>query len=507
MEIIPNEHGNRTTPSFVAFTADGERLVGDAARNQLTRNATNTVFNIMRLLGRNDPMILADEKHLPYKIIIDEYGFPKIQVNERGETKLFHPEEILSMLLKKVTTSAEAYLETGVIGAVLAVPSHFNFSQRQAVQCAAKMANLNVLRLMISPSCAAVALDNMDTQEHVRTVLIFDLGGGVCDVCIANIEDGIVQVLSYCEDSHLGGEDFTTQMVSYFVKEFEEEFGKDISNNTKAIYRLRIACEEAKKTLSSTAVARIDIENLYEGIDYNSKITRSTFEELNVSLFCNILVPVKKAMADARVTKEVIDEILLVGGSTRIPMIRQCLQDFIGGKKWSLAINPDEAVAHGSALYAAILSGYRWHELQKVLLLDEVCTPDKERMVVVSSSTDKPTYQSQMVSGMVCCLGTVSTPAQDVETSLHVPTYTVSTIPTSPTLAHPQQPEYIIFNYQEYPMKVHVTLDTQAVLNHANFMLSGVALHHLPVSVTRQLHPEPNRHLNSKPELRHFFTS
>jgi len=328
VEIIANDQGNRTTPSYVAFT-DTERLIGDAAKNQVAMNPSNTVFDAKRLIGRRfeDTSVQSDMKHWPFDVVSDG-GKPKIQVEYKGETKTFSPEEISSMVLIKMREIAEAYLGKTVTNAVVTVPAYFNDSQRQATKDAGTIAGLNVLRIINEPTAAAIAygLDKKGTGE--RNVLIFDLGGGTFDVSILTIEDGIFEVKSTAGDTHLGGEDFDNRMVNHFVQEFKRKHKKDLTSNKRALRRLRTACERAKRTLSSSTQASIEIDSLFEGIDFYSTITRARFEELNADLFRSTLEPVEKALRDAKLDKAQVHDIVLVGGSTRIPKIQKLLQDF-----------------------------------------------------------------------------------------------------------------------------------------------------------------------------------
>ena len=370
VEIIANDQGNRTTPSYVAFT-DTERLIGDAAKNQVAMNPYNSVFDAKRLIGRrfNDSSVQSDMKHWPFKVVNDG-GKPKIQVEYKGESKTFYPEEVSSMVLTKMKETAEAYLGKTVTDAVVTVPAYFNDSQRQATKDAGTIAGINVLRIINEPTAAAIAYGLDKKVGNERNVLIFDLGGGTFDVSILTIEDGIFEVKSTSGDTHLGGEDFDNRMVNFFMQEFKRKHKKDISGNARSVRRLRTACERAKRTLSSSAQASIEIDSLFEGIDFYTTITRARFEELNGDLFRGTLEPVEKALRDARFDKSQIHDIVLVGGSTRIPKIQKLLQDFFNGKELNKSINPDEAVAYGAAVQAAILSGDQSEEVQDLLLLD-----------------------------------------------------------------------------------------------------------------------------------------
>lgn len=392
-DIIANDQGNRTTPSFVAFT-DTERLIGDAAKNQVAMNPQNTVFDAKRLIGRKfaDPEVQADMKHFPFKVI-DKNSKPVIEVEFKGEKKTFTPEEISSMVLTKMRETAEAYLGTTVNNAVITVPAYFNDSQRQATKDAGLIAGLNVLRIINEPTAAAIAYGLDKKVEGERNVLIFDLGGGTFDVSLLTIEEGIFEVKSTAGDTHLGGEDFDNRLVNHFVNEFKRKHKKvsssthvaphsldarhmltpdqDLSTNARALRRLRTACERAKRTLSSSAQTSIEIDSLYEGIDYYTSITRARFEELCQDLFRSTIQPVDRVLADAKIDKSQVHEIVLVGGSTRIPRIQKLITDYFNGKEPNKSINPDEAVAYGAAVQAAILSGDTTSKsTNEILLLD-----------------------------------------------------------------------------------------------------------------------------------------
>ncbi|KAL5009593.1 hypothetical protein ScPMuIL_011898 [Solemya velum] len=365
-------------------------------------NPSNTVFDAKRLIGRkfDDPGVQSDMKHWPFDVISDG-GKPKIQVQYKGEDKKFYPEEISSMVLTKMKETADSYLGKVITNAVVTVPAYFNDSQRQATKDAGAIAGLNVLRIINEPTAAAIAygLDKKVGQE--RNVLIFDLGGGTFDVSILTIEDGIFEVKSTAGDTHLGGEDFDNRMVNHFVQEFKRKNKKDITENKRAVRRLRTACERAKRTLSSSTQANIEIDSLFEGIDFYTSITRARFEELNADLFRGTLEPVEKSLRDAKLDKAAVHEIVLVGGSTRIPKIQKLLQDFFNGKELNKSINPDEAVAYGAAVQAAILSGDKSEEVQDLLLLDVtplslgIETAGGVMTVLIKRNTTIPTKQTQ----------------------------------------------------------------------------------------------------------------
>ena len=371
VEIIANDQGNRTTPSYVAFT-DTERLIGEAAKNQATLNPSNTIFDAKRLIGRkfDDLSVQSDRRNWPFQVI-NEAGKPKIRVQSKESWKTFTPEEISSMVLIKMKETAEAYLGQTVQDAVITVPAYFNDSQRQATKDAGIIAGLNVIRIINEPTAGALAYGLDKNLQGEKNVLIFDLGGGTFDVSILTIDEGsLFEVRSTAGDTHLGGEDFDNRLVDHFVTEFKRKFKKDLKGNPRALRRLRTACERAKRSLSSSTQASIEIDSLAEGIDFYTKITRAKFEELCNDLFRSCLEPVEKALQDAKLDKSKIHEVVLVGGSTRIPKVQQLLEDFFNGKKLNKTINPDEAVAYGAAIQAAILCGDQSAEIKDVLLLD-----------------------------------------------------------------------------------------------------------------------------------------
>merc|ERR1712078_182939 len=364
--------GNRTTPSYVAFN-ETERLIGDAAKNQVAMNAFNTVFDAKRLIGRKftDSAVQSDMKHWPFKVTSGVGGKPTIHVQYRGEEKTFAAEEISSMVLTKMKDIAEAYLGKEVKNAVVTVPAYFNGSQRQATKDAGSISGLNVLRIINEPTAAAIAygLDKKGAGE--RNVLIYDMGGSTFDVSLLTIEDGIFEVKSTAGDTHLGGEDFDNRLVDFCCQDFKRKNrGKDLAGNQRAIRRLRTQCERAKRTLSSSTQAMIEIDSLFDGIDYNCNLSRARFEELCMDYFRNSLGPVEKAMRDSGLDKKAIHDIVLVGGSTRIPKVQGLIQEFFNGKEPNRSINPDEAVAYGAAVQAAILTGDQSSAVQDLLLLD-----------------------------------------------------------------------------------------------------------------------------------------
>jgi len=405
VEIIANDQGNRTTPSYVAFT-DTERLIGDAAKNQVAMNPENTVFDAKRLIGRRftDTVVQADMKHWPFKVIAKEGDKPYIQVIYKGETKVFAPEEISSMVLIKMREIAEAYLGKNVKDAVITVPAYFNDSQRQATKDAGAIAGMNVMRIINEPTAAAIAYGLDKKKSGECNILIFDLGGGTFDVSLLTLDDGIFEVKATAGDTHLGGEDFDNRMVTYFVDEFKRKYKHDISKNQRAVRRLRTACERAKRTLSSSTQASIEIDSLYEGVDFYTSITRARFEELCIDLFRKCIGPVEQVLRDSKLDKKSIQEIVLVGGSTRIPKVQQLLQEFFNGKELNKSINPDEAVAYGAAVQAAILKGEGGKKTEDLLLLDVTPlslgleTAGGVMTVLISRNTTIPTKKNQVFS-------------------------------------------------------------------------------------------------------------
>ncbi|XP_072166243.1 heat shock 70 kDa protein IV-like [Diadema setosum] len=370
VEIIANEQGNRTTPSCVAFT-ETERLIGDAAKNQIAKNPKNTIFDVKRLIGRRftDESVQADIKHWPFKVM-NQGGKPMMQAEYMGENKILAPEEVSAMVLSKMKETAEAYLGQKVTDAVVTVPAYFNNAQRQATKDAGIIAGLKILRIVNEPTAAALAYGLDRNVPGEQRVLIFDLGGGTFDVSILAIDEGIFEVMSTAGDTHLGGEDFDNRLANYLAEEFERKHKKDLRNNPRALQRLRIAAERAKRTLSSSSQASIDVESLFEGVDFCTKVTRTRFEELCSDLFKKCLGPVRRAIVDAKIDKNDIGIVVLVGGSTRIPKIQKLLRDYLNDKNLNKSINPDEAVAYGAAVQAAILSGDMGKELKNVILVD-----------------------------------------------------------------------------------------------------------------------------------------
>jgi L1 cell adhesion molecule like protein len=361
VEIIANEHGNRTTPSFVAFT-DTERLIGDAAKNQAAQNPKNTVFDAKRLIGRkiDDPVVKADMAHWPFSVTTNTTGKTQIGVEFKGEEKFYLPEEISAMVLVKMKQTAEAYLGGEVKDAVITVPAYFNDSQRQATKDAGMIAGLNVLRIINEPTSAALAYGLDKKKMGEQNVVIFDCGGGTHDVSLITIDDGVFEVKATAGDTHLGGEDFDSSMVDWCVQEFEKKNkGVSLKQNDRALRRLRTACERAKRSLSSSTQATIEVDGLANGIDLNLVLTRARFESMCETAFRRTIAPLEQVLRDADMSKTDIHEVVMVGGSTRIPKIREMVSNFFNGKKLNDSVHPDEAVAYGAAIQAHILTAGR----------------------------------------------------------------------------------------------------------------------------------------------------
>jgi len=402
VEIIANDQGNRITPSYVAFTAEGERLIGDAAKNQLTTNPENTVFDIKRLVGREfkDTSVQHDLKYFPFKVI-DKSKKPYVQVETGSGLKDFSAEEISAMILTKMKETAEAYLGKKVTHAVVTVPAYFNDAQRQATKDAGVIAGMNVMRIINEPTAAAIAY-GMDKKEGEKNVLVFDLGGGTFDVSLLTIDNGVFEVVATNGDTHLGGEDFDQRVMEHFIKLYKKKKGKDLRKDNRAVQKLRREVEKAKRALSSAHQVRVEVESLFEGEDFSESLTRAKFEELNMDLFRGTLKPVQKVLDDADMQKKDVDEIVLVGGSTRIPKVQQLVKEFFNGKEPSRGINPDEAVAYGASVQAGVLSGDT--ETGEIVLLDVnpltmgIETVGGVMTKLVARNTVIPTKKSQVFS-------------------------------------------------------------------------------------------------------------
>merc|ERR1712136_61620 len=403
VEIIANDQGNRITPSYVAFTPDGERLIGDAAKNQLTSNPENTVFDAKRLIGRQwkDKSVQSDLKYFPFTLV-EKKDKPHISVSVKGEQKTFAAEEISAMVLSKMKEVAEDYLGTTVTHAVVTVPAYFNDAQRQATKDAGTISGLQVLRIINEPTAAAIAY-GLDKKEGEKNILVFDLGGGTFDVSLLTIDNGVFEVIATNGDTHLGGEDFDQRVMDYFMKLYKKKKGKDVRKDNRAVQKLRREVEKAKRALSSAHQVRIEIESFFEGDDFSETLTRAKFEELNMDLFRSTMKPVQKVMEDADMQKKDIDEIVLVGGSTRIPKIQQLVKEYFNGKEPSRGINPDEAVAYGAAVQAGVLSGAQ-EGLNDIVLLDVnpltmgIETVGGVMTKLIGRNTVIPTKKSQIFS-------------------------------------------------------------------------------------------------------------
>ena len=401
VEIIPNELGNRITPSVVGFNGE-ERLVGDAARNQVEDNYRNTIYAVKRLMGRqfSEDSITKDRKVLSYTVVSDQHGRAAVQVQFKGESKTFKPEEISAMILQKMREIAETYLQQKVTSAVVTVPAYFNDAQRQATKDAGVIAGLNIARILNEPTAAAIAF-GMDQVEKERKVLVFDLGGGTFDVSLLSIDGGVFEVEATNGDTHLGGEDFDNRIIEHFVKVILKKYNKDISGNLHALARLRKAAEGAKRRLSVQPEARVEVDSIVEGLDISERLTRGKFEELCMDLFKSTLEPVKAVLADAKVEKEEIDEVVLVGGSTRIPKVQALIKEFFNGKEPNRGINPDEAVAYGAAVHAGVLSGASKSSIQLVDVIPlslGIETIGGVMLSIISRNTIVPASKSQTVT-------------------------------------------------------------------------------------------------------------
>ena len=403
VEVIANDQGQRTTPSYVAFT-ESERLIGDAAKNQVAMNPENTVFDAKRMIGRTFKDIKNELKHWPFKVISGAQDKPIIEVNYMKEVKQFSPEEISSMVLVKMKDIAEKYLGQKVENAVITCPAYFNDQQRQATKDAGAIAGLNVLRIINEPTSSILAYGLEKKGGGEKNILVYDLGGGTFDTSLITMEDGVFDVRATGGDTRLGGEDFDNRMVEHFIDEFKKKYKKDPSENKRAIRRLRTSCERAKRQLSSSTQAYLEIDGFFDGIDFTTSISRAAFENINADLFRKTMEPVEKVLKDAKLSKAQIDEIVLVGGSTRIPKIQSLLSEFFNGKTLNKECNPDEVVAQGAAIQAAILSGNMSSKLEDLLLLD-VCplslgieTAGEVMTVLIPRNTTVPTKKTQTFS-------------------------------------------------------------------------------------------------------------
>lgn len=405
VEIIANDQGNRTTASYVSFT-DTERLIGDAAKNAVNSNYLNTVFDAKRLIGRrfSDRSVQEDIKNFPFRVYGDDQDKPVIEVQYKGETKQYYPEQISSMILSKMKEIAENYLGQKVTKAVVTVPAYFNDAQRQATKDAGLIAGLNVQRIINEPTAAAIAygLDNKDSRE--KRFLVFDFGGGTLDVSLLELDDGVFEVKATAGNTHLGGEDIDNRLVDFCVQEFRNKHKKDISGNPRALRRLRTYCEKAKRNLSASASSSIEVDSLYEGIDFSINISRAKFESLCNDIFTKCLDPIDQVIRDAKTSKSQIDDIVLVGGSTRIPKVQELLKNYFNGKELCKSINPDEAVAYGAAVQASIINGNKSAQIQDIVLLDVaplslgVETAGEVMTVLIPRNTVVPAKKSQLFS-------------------------------------------------------------------------------------------------------------
>lgn len=407
VDIIANDQGERTTPSYVGFT-DTERLIGVAAKNSASSNPTNTVYDAKRMIGRefSDPKLQEDMKHFSFKVV-NRDNKPKINVTYKSEEREFTPEEISAMVLTKMKKTAEDFLGCEVKNAVITVPAYFNDSQRQATKDAGAIAGLNVLRIINEPTAAAIAYGLDKINGKSRNVLIFDFGGGTHDVSLLTLDEGVFEVKATAGDTHLGGEDIDNRIVNYVIEEFRRKHKVDLSENKRAVRKIRTVAERAKRTLSSTSQTTIEVDSIHDGIDLSVILTRAKFESLCADIFQRTLEPVERVLRDAKISKSEVDDIVLVGGSTRIPRVQELLSSFFNGKELCKSINPDEAIAYGAAVQAAILSGKHDEKLDSLVLLDVtplslgVETAGGVMTVLIPRGTTVPTKKTQTFSTAV----------------------------------------------------------------------------------------------------------
>lgn len=404
--IAHNTTGNRTVPSWVAFDPEtGERMIGEAAKSQVVSNPKNTIFDAKRFIGRtwDDPIVQKNKTHLTCNLV-EVNNKPHFEVTIKGEKKLFTPEEISAMIMSEMRMITEAYLGYEVKKVVVTVPAYFNDAQRQGTKDACRIAGLEVLRLIQEPTAASIAygLDKMKGEEE-KNILVFDCGGGTHDCSLLNISDGVFEVNAISGDSNLGGEDIDVRMVEHCVKEFKKKTGLDITKQTKPWRRIQNACERAKRTLSSATTATIEIDSLYEGHDFNVVLTRAKFEDIASDIFKRTMDPVYKVLADGKLGKAQVDEVVLVGGTTRIPKIQQLLKEYFN-KDPCTGINPDESVAYGAAIQSAVLTGVQSEKTDNIVLLD-VCplslgieTAGELMTVLIPRNTTIPSKKEQTFS-------------------------------------------------------------------------------------------------------------